>query len=251
MDITAWITAHWLEIFGAAAGIIYVFLEIRQNIWLWPVGIITSAVYIIVFFTSKFYADMSLQVYYVIISFYGWYIWRYGSGITAGTSTSTSASANSTTPVASATSTTPAASANSTTSAAHVFVSDNPAVSHSVPAKPVQLRVTRTPRTLILRLAAIYLALHAGMWYVLANFTDSPVAGWDSFTTALSVIATWMLARKYIEHWILWIIINIVSLILYIYKGLYPTTLLFVVYTVMAFSGYTAWRKDLMIKTCK
>ena len=73
-----WITEHWLEIFGALAGIIYVLLEIRQNIWLWPVGIVTSSVYIIVFFTSKFYADMSLQVYYLVISFYGWYAWSYG-----------------------------------------------------------------------------------------------------------------------------------------------------------------------------
>ena len=74
-----WITEHWLEIFGALAGIIYVLLEIRQNIWLWPVGIVTSSVYIIVFFTSKFYADMSLQVYYLVISFYGWYAWSYGT----------------------------------------------------------------------------------------------------------------------------------------------------------------------------
>jgi nicotinamide mononucleotide transporter len=211
MQIIAWITEHWLEIFGAAAGIIYVFLEIRQNIWLWPVGIITSAVYIIVFFTSKFYADMSLQVYYVAISFYGFYVWRFGTKASSTTHDNNSAVAGDT-------------------------------------HKSVPLRVSRTPRTLIIRLAAIYLALHTGMWYVLANFTDSPVAGWDSFTTALSVVATWMLARKYIEHWILWIVVNIVSLILYIYKGLYPTTLLFVVYTIMAFVGYRAWRKDMTHK---
>jgi nicotinamide mononucleotide transporter len=211
MQIIAWITEHWLEFFGAAAGIIYVFLEIRQNIWLWPVGIITSAVYIIVFFTSKFYADMSLQVYYVAISFYGFYVWRFGTKASSTTHDNNSAVAGDT-------------------------------------HKSVPLRVSRTPRTLIIRLAAIYLALHTGMWYVLANFTDSPVAGWDSFTTALSVVATWMLARKYIEHWILWIVVNIVSLILYIYKGLYPTTLLFVVYTIMAFVGYRAWRKDMTHK---
>lgn len=207
MQIIGWITAHWLEIFGAAAGIIYVFLEIRQNIWLWPVGIITSAVYIIVFFTSKFYADMSLQVYYVVISFYGFYVWRFGT------------------------------KASSTTHHSSAVAGDTP--------KSVPLRVSRTPRTLIIRLTAVYLALHAGMWYVLANFTDSPVAFWDSFTTALSVVATWMLARKFIEHWIIWIIVNIVSLILYLYKGLYPTTLLFVVYTVLAFVGYRAWRRDI------
>ena len=68
MTIYDWLSDNYIEIFGAVTGIIYVFLEIRQNIWLWPVGIVTSAVYILVFFTSKFYADMSLQVYYLVIS---------------------------------------------------------------------------------------------------------------------------------------------------------------------------------------
>ena len=80
MTISDWLSNNWIEIFGAITGIIYVFLEIRQNIWLWPVGIVTSAVYIIVFFTSKFYADMSLQGYYLVISFVGWYWWVRGAG---------------------------------------------------------------------------------------------------------------------------------------------------------------------------
>mgnify|MGYP002681986550 CR=1 FL=1 len=50
MSVSDWIATNWIEIFGALSGIIYVFLEIRQNIWLWPVGIVTSAVYIVVFF---------------------------------------------------------------------------------------------------------------------------------------------------------------------------------------------------------
>ena len=80
MIINNWISDNWIEIFGTVTGIIYVFLEIRQNIWLWPVGIITSAVYILVFFTSKFYADMGLQVYYLVISVLGWYWWVRGAG---------------------------------------------------------------------------------------------------------------------------------------------------------------------------
>ena len=80
MTISNWISNNFIEIFGAVTGIIYVFLEIRQTIWLWPVGIITSAVYIWVFFTSKFYADMSLQGYYLVISILGWYWWAKGTG---------------------------------------------------------------------------------------------------------------------------------------------------------------------------
>jgi len=66
-----WLTNNSIELFGAITGIVYVILEINQKTWLWPVGIITSAVYVWVFFTGKLYADMSLQVYYVLISTLG------------------------------------------------------------------------------------------------------------------------------------------------------------------------------------
>lgn len=75
-----WIQSHIIEIFGALTGILYVFLEIRQNILLWPLGIITSAIYIYVFRTERFYAGMALQGYYLMISIYGWWKWRYGAG---------------------------------------------------------------------------------------------------------------------------------------------------------------------------
>ena len=71
MIVSSWLSNNYIEVFGAVTGIIYVFLEIRQTIWLWPVGIITSAVYIWVFFTGKLYADMSLQGYYLVISVLG------------------------------------------------------------------------------------------------------------------------------------------------------------------------------------
>lgn len=78
MMISVWLQDNYIEVFGALTGILYVFLEIRQTIWLWPVGIVTSAVYIWVFFTGKLYADMSLQVYYLVISCLGWYWWTKG-----------------------------------------------------------------------------------------------------------------------------------------------------------------------------
>ncbi|MFN2313150.1 MAG: nicotinamide riboside transporter PnuC, partial [Bacteroidales bacterium] len=74
--VTDWITANIIEIFGAVAGIAYVILEIKRNILLWPLGIITSAVYIYVFGHNGFYANMGLQWYYLVISIYGWYQWR-------------------------------------------------------------------------------------------------------------------------------------------------------------------------------
>lgn len=82
------------------------------------------------------------------------------------------------------------------------------------------------------------------MWAFLNYLTDSEVPIGDGFTTAGSVVATWMLARKIKEHWIFWIIIDFVSLVLYIDKGLYPTAVLFFVYTTMAVIGYIEWLRD-------
>ncbi|HMT67514.1 MAG TPA: nicotinamide riboside transporter PnuC, partial [Bacteroidales bacterium] len=74
--VADWIAENIVEVFGAVTGIAYMILEIRRNIFLWPLGIITSAVYIYVFGREGFYANMGLQVYYLVISIYGWYMWR-------------------------------------------------------------------------------------------------------------------------------------------------------------------------------
>lgn len=81
--------------------------------------------------------------------------------------------------------------------------------------------------------------------YLLANYTDSQIPYWDAFTTACSIVATWMLARKILEHWIIWIIVDLVSMGLYIYKDLYVTFVLFLVYTSLAVIGYIRWKRDL------
>jgi len=81
MTISGWMSDNFIEFFGAITGIIYVILEVNQNKWLWPVGIVTSAVYISVFFTNRFYADMSLQGYYLVISCIGWYWWTKGTRV--------------------------------------------------------------------------------------------------------------------------------------------------------------------------
>lgn len=202
MTVMGWLSDNYIEVFGALTGIIYVFLEIRQNIWLWPVGIITSAVYIWVFFTSKFYADMSLQGYYLVISIIGWYWWR-GAG-----------------------------------SGGQGDVS-SPHPKHDL------LSVTHISRKTVITLSVVFVFLYAIMWIILSRFTDSPVKAWDSFITSLSVIATWMLARKIYEHWYLWIVVNLVSVIVFLIKGLHPTVVLYAVYCAMSFAGLIEWRKTI------
>lgn len=82
----------------------------------------------------------------------------------------------------------------------------------------------------------------------LIKFTDSNIPYIDAFTTILSFIATWMLAKKILEHWIIWIIVDSVSIGLYFYRELYITILLFIIYTIMAIKGYKEWKKGIKYK---
>lgn len=103
--------------------------------------------------------------------------------------------------------------------------------------------ITRTPRKYILPLAAATAVLFAAIAAVLVNFTDSTVPYGDSFTTALSIVALWMLSRKYAEQWLAWIAVDVVCAVLYFYKGLYPTGALYALYAVIAVAGYFKWIK--------
>ncbi len=87
--------------------------------------------------------------------------------------------------------------------------------------------------------------------FILKDFTDSPVPFWDAFTTAASIVATYMLAQKIMEHWLIWIVVDSVSAGLYVYKGLYPTVLLFIVYTALAITGYYEWKRQWKLETAE
>ena len=204
MNMSDWISSHYIEVFGAVTGIIYVILEIRQNIWLWPVGIVTSAVYIWIFFANKFYADMSLQGYYLVISVMGWYWWRMGSGL-----------------------------------------KKEEEKGRVGEREKKELNVTRVNFRTGVILAIVFVFLYLVMFFGLSRLTDSPVPEWDSFITSLSIVATWMLARKIYEHWFLWIVVNVVSAVLFIWRGLYPTVILYLVYCIMSFVGFVEWKKTI------
>ena len=108
-----------------------------------------------------------------------------------------------------------------------------------------QVPVTGISRRLMLKLIIFTSVIYAVILFILIHFTDSTVPVMDSMTTALSITATWMLAKKYIEHWLIWVFVDLVSAGLYIYKGLWPTVVLFIVYTIMAVLGYLEWKKYL------
>ena len=89
--------------------------------------------------------------------------------------------------------------------------------------------------------AVVAAVLWLGISYVLRTYTDSTVPYIDAFTTSLSIVAMWMLARKYVEQWLVWIMVDAVSAGLYFYKGIPFYGVLYAIYTAVAYFGYRRW----------
>ena len=193
---------NWVELAGTIAAFVYLFFSIRQNIWLWLCGILTSLFYIYVFARSAFYADMSLQVYYLIVSVYGWVIWARGG------------------------------------------------VSHNKSEMPVR----RLSSPMLARLIIIHTGIYVVILLLLLflpeklGIQSSSLPYLDALTTSAAIVATWMLAKKYLENWIVWIVVDFISMWMYVYKELNITAFLFAGYTIAAIIGYRAWLKSEKVK---
>ena len=109
-----------------------------------------------------------------------------------------------------------------------------------------ELKISHTPRRLINPLSIIATLLTFAIAFILISFTDSNVPWWDSVTTSLSIVAMWLMARKYIEQWWVWLVVDVVSAGVYIYKDLYFTAGLYALYAIIAYFGYKKW-KELML----
>ncbi|GIV57834.1 MAG: transporter [Rhodothermaceae bacterium] len=180
-----------LEAVGFTAGLLYVILNIRQNVWCWPVGLVSVTAYLLVFWEVRLYADMGLQVFYIGLSLYGWYYWLHGG--------------------------------------------------REDGAAPV-VRLTGRQAAVAALLGVAGTAL---MGYLLARFTNADLPYWDSATTVFSLVGTWMTARKILENWLLWIAVDTLYVVIYVYKGLYLTSVLFALYLVLATMGYFAWKRTM------
>lgn len=186
-----------LEYFGVSTGLLYLLLEIKQHRAMWIVGFLTSFFYIFVFFSSKIYADMGLNIYYVIISIYGFWQW--------------------------------------TRNKKEKQLENN--------SQPEEILYRHITLPLFIGISFSILSIYLLLYYILHYFTDSPIPVGDAFTTAVGIVATWMLARRIIEHWIFWIIVNCVSVYLYYLRGLYPTMFLYLCYALLAGVGLYTWKK--------
>ena len=101
---------------------------------------------------------------------------------------------------------------------------------------------TLSCRGRITAIAVVLISWPAVGWF-LKTYTDTDVPWWDAFPTAASIVGQWLLGRKYVENWATWIVVNVVSVALFAYKGLWLTTALYLVFVVMSVAGWRAWQR--------
>jgi nicotinamide mononucleotide transporter len=108
-----------------------------------------------------------------------------------------------------------------------------------------ELHVSRTSRSLGVRLLVIGVASAAILGTMLARFTDAALPYLDSATTSTSLVAQWMMTRKILENWIVWAVVDVVYVGMFIFKKLYLTAGLYAVFLVLAIMGYVQWKRSL------
>jgi nicotinamide mononucleotide transporter len=101
--------------------------------------------------------------------------------------------------------------------------------------------ITHFPWRLVMPTAVVGLAIWGGIWWLLSYHTNSTVPVTDAFTTALSIVALWALARKYAEQWLLWLVVDAICCMLYVYKGIPFKACIYGIYTIVAVFGYRKW----------
>ena len=112
------------------------------------------------------------------------------------------------------------------------------------PKKSDDGHIRHTPMKWIVPLVAVYAVLHVVFYFFLSEYTDSRVPLFDSMSTALSIVAMWMLSRKWVEQGLVWLVVDMISVGLYIYKGIPITAGLYALYCILAVAGYVRWRRQ-------
>ena len=186
-----------LEHVAVACGLANIYLTVRQNIWSWPIGVVMVSLYIFIFYQAKLYSDAGLNVFFLVMQFYGWYQWTRGP------------------------------------------------VDHARSLMPV----TRLRRRGWIWTAGGVAVGTAGLGTTMRRLTDAALPYPDAFTTMLSVFAQFLLTRKILDNWTLWIVADVVYIGIYSAKALYWTAGLYVVFLILCIQGYRQWKKDLAIRT--
>jgi nicotinamide mononucleotide transporter len=178
-----------LEVIAVVFGLTYLILLIKEKSICWYFGIAGSLVSIFLFYELKYYSESILYIYYVVIGFYGLWLWTKNN------------------------------------------------------SNSDQLKVSNNSLVQNLLLVVIGVVMAFSLGYVFKNYTDASSPYLDAFTTIFSFIASYLEAKKVLNAWLFWIIINGLTLFLYYNKDLNFYFGLTVVYTIFSFVGFIKWRK--------
>jgi nicotinamide mononucleotide transporter len=199
-----------LELFGVVFGFIYLYLEIVQKKGMWLVGFLMAAVYAVVYWQQEVYASMCFQIYYVLVSIYGFLQWGKDKLLAGAGEVSLQG----------------------------VTESDTS-----------QIIYRKMPLKVLLLSLLIYAAVVSFMVLVLGKYTDDPMPFADSSITVVSAIATFWLSKSYREQWLAWLVVNTFTVTMCLRIGLYPTAVLYFVNAVASIYGYLHWkRKGVLIE---
>lgn len=207
-----------LEIIGAVFGIASVFFAKKENIWVYPTGIISTATYVYLLSHWALYGDLIINIYYTLMSIYGWYMWAKVTDDKQGHI-----------PI-------------SRTNLADKLKAFGIFVFTSIFVIIVYRHYEVMPKLGFAE--TIQLAWSKLTSGNIQDFREAtPYV--DTFTTGIFFAAMWLMANKKIENWTLWIIGDVVSIPLYLIKGYGFTTIQYAVFLVLAIMAYLSWRKTL------
>ena len=192
-----------LEILGFTVGLLYLWWEYHADRKLWYASMVMPAISMWIYFSKGIYADFAINIYYLVIAVYGYIVWTRG----------------------------------------HRKAAKQTPAQNDDDSDKSKLPITNIPPRMLWGSIAVFLLLWGGLYLILNYLTDSTVPIPDAFTTALSIVGMWMLARKYLQQWLAWILVDAVCACLYWYKGIPLYGVLYALYTVIAFFGYRKWRR--------
>ncbi len=181
-----------VEILAVVFGIASVWYAKKEHILVYPTGIISTALYVYICYKFTLYGDLIINIYYTLMSIYGWYMWT------------------------------------------RIVNSHH-------------LEITKTSKADKLKALGIFVftAVFVIIVYIYFDRFDRLTDYFDTFTTGIFFAAMWLMANKKIEHWILWIGGNIISVPLYFIKGLGFSGIQFTIFLILAYLGYKSWKKTL------
>ncbi|ACU07058.1 Ribosyl nicotinamide transporter, pnuC-like protein [Flavobacteriaceae bacterium 3519-10] len=197
-----------LEFTATFFGVLSVYFSIKKNIWVYPTGIISTALYVYILFKFGLLGDMLINFYYTVMSIYGWFLW-----------------------------------AKHAEDNIHVSVSRTTRKEWIV---CIVLFVVSLLLVTAVYYYKPLLDTQLSAEKVILGLDHLDWANWlDVLTTAIFLVGMWLMAKRRVENWIFWIVGDLICIPMMLYKGLGITSVQYLVFTGMAILGYIEWKKSL------